>query len=54
MIQQRAFGWTISYTFPWNPVLATSLLALLAGQVAAVLPLVLARRQTPAAALRDE
>ena len=54
VINLRTFGWTIRMVWPWSDVLATCLLALLAGLVASLAPWVLARRTNVATALREE
>jgi putative ABC transport system permease protein len=54
VINLRSFGWTIRYHVPWTAVFGTFALALVAGLVATVAPMILARRQSVALALREE
>lgn len=54
VVNLRSFGWTIGYRWPWHPVLTTMGCALLAGLLATVVPLALSKRQSIAAALREE
>lgn len=54
VINLRSFGWTIGLAVPWSSVAGTLALAIAAGLLATVLPLVLVRRLPLAAALREE
>jgi putative ABC transport system permease protein len=54
VINLRSFGWTIRYHVPWTAVLGTFALALAAGLLATIAPMILARRQSVALALREE
>ncbi|MCZ7648478.1 MAG: ABC transporter permease [Planctomycetota bacterium] len=54
VVNLRSFGWTIGFQWPWVPVLQTCALALAAGLLATAVPLLLAKRQSIAGALREE
>ena len=54
VVNLRAFGWTLHFTWPWNSVLLTCGLAVLAGLTATLVPLVLVRHQRIALDLREE
>ena len=54
VVNLRSFGWTIGFAWPWPQVLATCGLAACASLLATLAPLALARRQSIAAALREE
>jgi len=54
VVNLRSFGWSFGYHWPWGAVLGTCALAAAAGLSATAVPLLLTRRQSLAAALREE
>ena len=54
VVNVRSFGWSFPYHWPWRPIVATCVLAAAAGLAATLVPLLLTRRQSIAAALREE
>jgi putative ABC transport system permease protein len=54
VVNVRSFGWSFGYHWPWRPIVVTCALAAAAGLAATIVPILLTRRQSIAAALREE